>query len=1048
MTLSKPLLSKDDERALQLLTSRTLLKDGHYESALLWRYDTLRLPDSKGMALKRLICLERRMGRDAELANTLRAKIVEYEQKAYIRRLTPREASTKHPRVWYLPIFPVFNRNKPGKLRIVWDAAATVGGISLNSLLLSGPDQLTSLPSVLYGFREFRIAITGDIREMFHQVLMNEDDQNSQRFLWRDGDSSREPDVYVTRVMTFGATCSPSCAQFVKNANAVRFQHRLPRAVECIIKEHYVDDMLASVESEQEAVRLANEVRYIHSAAGFEIRNWLSNSRRVLEGLDGHQLAKKNMNFSSEMATEKVLGMWWCTETDTFTFKLSPNHDQDILSGRKCPTKREVLKTLMTIYDPLGLIANFLMFLKVLIQEIWRAGSHWDDEISPALAEKWQLWLRLLPQVETVRVPRCYRHLTTVEGNNVIQLHVFVDASENGVAAVAYLRFEQNGVIECALVGSKTRVAPLRYLSIPRLELQAAVVGARLANSIMKSHRLNISARYFWTDSRDVVCWLRSDHRRYSQFVASRVGEILETTDLSEWNWLSTKLNVADEGTKWQKLPNLLPSSRWFRGPEFLWNMMREWPLDRKDPGSTSEELRATVLHHSLPDPVFRFEDYSKWKRVVHITAFTRRFPLNIRRKIAGEPIEAGPLTPEELQTAEELIYCLTQQQSYPEEVKLLREDNVTVKTRPRLLPKRSSLYKLCPVADENGMLRMQGRLSNCQFVEDAVKRPILLPKRHHVTNLVIADIHEKYRHINHETVLNEIRQKFYIPRLRTVYNQVRRNCQRCKILRARPQPPIMGDLPVARLAAFSRPFSYTGVDYFGPMQVTVGRRVEKRWGVLFTCLTVRAIHLEIAHSLTTDSCIIAIRNFIARRGSPIEIVSDRGTNFIGASRVLREALSEVDQDRMMQEFVSPNTKWTFNPPTSPHFGGCWERLIQSVKRVLDQVKPKRLPTDEVLRSMLMEIEMMINSRPLTHIPINEETLHLTTFFWGHQTVVNPRLRSMTDLRSYETRGRCPRRTLINAGNDGSPNTCQHSHVGRNGFNLRNRLRSVTSHSS
>ena len=156
----------------------------------------------------------------------------------------------------------------------------------------------------------------------------------------------------------------------------------------------------------------------------------------------------------------------------------------------------------------------------------------------------------MLPNVRKVSVPRCYRLFTSADAANVVQLHVFCDASENGIATIAYFRFEENGVIECAMIGSKTNVAPLKFLSISRLELQAAVVGVRLVGSIASSHRMKISRRVFWTDSRDVVCWIRSDHRRYSQFVAFRVSELVESTSAEEWKWVPTRANVADEGTK------------------------------------------------------------------------------------------------------------------------------------------------------------------------------------------------------------------------------------------------------------------------------------------------------------------------------------------------------------------------------------------------------------------------------------------------------------------------------------------------------------------
>ncbi|XP_058817146.1 uncharacterized protein LOC131680451 [Topomyia yanbarensis] len=526
--------------------------------------------------------------------------------------------------------------------------------------------------------------------------------------------------------MTFGATCSPSCAQFVKNHNAQQFENQFPRAVEAIVDEHYVDDMLSSVESEEEAIKLAKDVRFIHAQAGFEIRHWLSNSQHVIEALNAGLDTEKSLNIGNEPATEKILGMWWCTTTDSFTFKVSLRIDRALLSGKAIPTKRQVLRTLMMVND---------------------------------------------------------------------------------------------------------RVAPLRFVSIPKLELQAAVLGACLANSIVESHKLKPSQRFFWTDSRDVICWLNSDHRRYSQFVAFRVSELLDSSDVSEWNWISTNQNVADEATKWRKLPSLEPSSRRFHAPDFLWKLTQEFPLSNQNFGTTSEELRAHSLHHLTREPSIKFEDFSSWIRLVRRIACICRFPRNIRSRLLKQAPVCGPLTKDEFIAAEIVIYKLVQSTSFAEELQILgRAKTQSGKTR-HTLPKGSSLYKLNPVLDTNGILRMLGRIDACEYVDETTKHPILLPKKHHVTDLIIANIHERYLHQNHQTTLNEVRTKYYVPSLRSVYRRVRRSCQHCKIKDALPQPPIMGNLPPMRLKAFSRPFSYIGIDYFGPMQVVLGRRVEKRWG-------------------------------------------------------------------------------------------------------------------------------------------------------------------------------------------------------------------------
>ncbi|XP_055537630.1 uncharacterized protein LOC129725618 [Wyeomyia smithii] len=385
----KPLISSEDQRAEKILQSIIQTDSGRYEVKLLWKFDKIRLPNSKPVALRRFHCLENKMKRQPELAAVLHAKLRDYQQKRYIRKLSVDELQEAHDRVWYLPLFPVFNLNEPGKVRIVWDAAAKTIGVSLISMILKGPDLLTPLDSVLYRFREFRVGLSGDIREMYLQMVMSKQDQHCLRVLWCD-DETNKPSTYVTQVMPFATSCSPSCAQYVKNLNAVKFEGQYPLAVQAIVKQHYVDDMLVSVESEEVAIQVAKDVKYIHAQAGFDMRNWISNSRAVVEAMKEPETDKKNLNLGSELGTEKVLGMWWCTETDTITYKLYAKHDTDLLSQLRKPTKKEVFRTLMAVFDPLGLISNVLVYLKVLFQEIWRSGIEWDQDIPESLNAKWK----------------------------------------------------------------------------------------------------------------------------------------------------------------------------------------------------------------------------------------------------------------------------------------------------------------------------------------------------------------------------------------------------------------------------------------------------------------------------------------------------------------------------------------------------------------------------------------------------------------------------------------------------------------------------------
>lgn len=1002
------ILSSEDQRAKHLLESTTRFLDNRYEVGLLWRHDNIRLPDNQAMALRRHQQLQKRMERNTDLAETLNGKIAEYVAKGYARKLTQEELDQSHPRIWYLPIFPVTNPNKPGKVRLVWDAAAKTFGVSLNSALLKGPDLLCSLLAILLQFRQGRIGLSGDLREMFHQILMRTEDQHCHRFFWTDENGGIA--VYVLQVMSFGASCSPCCAQYIKNLNAERFRESHPVAVETITKRHYVDDMLTSVDEENEAIRLAEEVKFVHSQGGFEIRNWMCNSRTVLTALHEGDTTEKDMDLCSEIAAEKVLGMWWSTTTDEFLFKVGwKRYDPLLLAGQRPPTKREMLRVLMTIFDPLGLIAHFLIFLKILLQEVWRSKVQWDEEVAGELYRKWQLWTQILPQVEDVRIPRCYNSSLALNSCTDVQLHTFVDASENGFAAVAFLRFDYNGSTKCSIVASKARVAPLKFLSIPRLELQGAVLGARLAQTIITSLSLRITRRVYWTDSRDVLHWINSDHRRYSQFVAFRVSEILETSEPEEWRWVPTRLNAADDGTKWDGTPDLTSESRWFTGPDFLWFPETKWPETPCLRSPVTTELRPHLMVHRT-GPCGSFipvGDFSNWKRLRNVMAFVLRYISNLQLKAKRRQSYLGPLTMMELRKSEDFLFRLAQQEGFPDEITILQQARSTASVKS--LPKSSSLYRLTPCLDEQGVLRMRSRIGGCQFVGDDTKQPIILPRDHHITMLVIMHYHQRYHHCNHETVVNELRQKFHIPRIRVAFNKTRKSCQRCKNENAVPQPPIMADLPAARLAAFTRPFTYVGIDYFGPMDVVIGRRTEKRWGMLITCLTIRAIHIELVHSLNTNSCIMGLRNFISRRGTPRKIYSDRGTNFVGTNRELSEAIAAINHSAMT-EFVSPETEWIFNPPAAPHMGGCWERLVRTVKANLKAMRPASTLTDEVLRNTLTEIENVINARPLTHVPIDSDSAPALTpnhFILGSSNGTKPLStlddNALTLQRNYQT---------------------------------------------
>ncbi|XP_062704132.1 uncharacterized protein LOC134286523 [Aedes albopictus] len=837
---------------------------------------------------------------------------------------------------------------------------------------------------------------------MYHQLRIRDADKQAQRFLFRF-DSTDPPVVYIMDVATFGATCSPCSAQFIKNRNALEHSTQFPDAASAIVDRTYVDDYFDSLDSEEEALQRAKEVRFIIAKAGFEVRNWSSNSPLVLNGL-GEEGSTELVHFHQDKATEneRVLGVIWNPQLDTLSFAVPSGMAVSSIHSTK-PTKRVVLSSVMTLFDPLGLLAPFTSLGKMLVQDLWRSGYDWDQEVDDDSYNKWRSWVSALPEIASLKIPRSY--FGTVQSTDFghIQLHIFCDAGENAFGCAGYLRIEVDGLVKCSLVMARTKVAPLKQLTIPRLELQAAVLGSRMSQQLKQHLSLKVDQTFFWTDSRTVLSWIASDQKRYKQFVSFRIGEILSLTKLSEWRWISSKMNIADCLTKWRSDCGLVPE--WFRGPNFLYQSQETWPRQQLPPTNTKAELRAVHLFHDVtfPDKLIDATKFSKWNVLVRTLASALRFISNCQRKIRGESIETlkptknqqhriisgvystrVPLKQNEYQRAETLLFRSAQYEYFGDKITTLLKNVDLEPSKWITLEKSSTLYKLTPLIDSEKVLRMEGRCDRAENLPFDMRFPVILPRDGPVTELLVRHYHEAYGHAFRETVKNEIKQRFLIISVNTVLAKVERSCNWCKVRKSLPKVPRMVSIPVQRLTPYKRPFTFVGIDYLGPVQVSVGRRSEKRWIVLFTCLVVRAIHLEVAHNLTAQSCTMAIRRFICRRGPAAEYFSDNGTNLKAASKEFVQQWQEISAE-CAEEFTSARTKWHFNPPAAPHMGGIWERMVRTVKNVMAVLNDGRRLNDEILLTTLAETEDMVNSRPLVYISQGalQETLSPNHFLRG-----------------------------------------------------------------
>ncbi|XP_063540834.1 uncharacterized protein LOC134749739 [Cydia strobilella] len=605
---------------------------------------------------------------------------------------------------------------------------------------------------------------------------------------------------------------------------------------------------------------------------------------------------------------------------------------------------------------------------------VHRSGVDWNNRIRPEEHACWVRWLNELKLLASLRIPRhyadagawtrCYDDSADGVSDPTIistELHAFCDASSKAYAAVVYWRFvRSDGTLNVCFVASKSRVTSLRPVSIPRLELQGCLLSARLAATIQSEHKdIKPNKRYFWTDSNTALQWIRSDPRDYKPYVAHRLGEIDELTTASEWRYVPTALNVADVATR-EDAPPLQFDDVWFQGPRFLRERESEWPKDLK----SSKQLEEAVCERKIINvvssadctstlPVPNENNFSSWIRLIMTTARVLLFIKKCQRKC--NRIDTGLV-----QSAEDLLIKKCQHDSFLAEIDCLK------KNKP--LSKDSRLLQLTPYLDDAGLLRVGGRIDKTVGVKESAKRPVILDGKHRITRLLVEHHHRRALHRAQELVVNELRQHYWILQLRPTVRAVAAHCLLCKYRRAMPQPQRMGDLPAARLQHNRRPFSFTGIDFFGPMEVTVGRGRQKRYGMLFTCLTVRAVHVEITESLTTDSTIMGLRRMIARRGTPTAIYCDNGTNLKGADLELKRSIAELDSDVLRRDGLVRGIEWKFIPPGAPEMGGAWERMVRTVKSSLRAVLKERAPRPETLSTLMAEVEVLVNSRPITYV--------------------------------------------------------------------------------
>ena len=565
-------LSQEDRRFLQNMKGGIhLTEDHHYEMPLPFRRDETKLPSNRKTAETRLHQLKRRFTRDPKYKQDYVSFMNEMIRAGYAER-----ALEENPKSWYLPHHGVYHPKKPGKIRVVFDCSAEFEGHSLNRELLQGPDLTNSLLGVLCRFRQEPVAFACDIEGMFHQVKVNEEHRDYLRFLWWDhGDTTKEPTEYRMTLHLFGAASSPGCANLALKTTAEDNEKNLgSETAEFLTKNFYVDDGLKSVKTVNEAIVLIQKSKEMCKQGGFRLYKFISNRKEVIESIPAKDRAKgiKDLDLEhEELPSERVLGIEWCVEMDVFQFRISLKD--------KPFTRREILSTMSSIYDPLGFAAPFPLQGKRILQDLCKEKVEWDDPIPDELRARWEKWRSELVLLEEMKITRCYKPNDFGKLKS-IEVHHFSDASADGYGQCSYLRLvDDKNRVHCSFLLGKARVTPLKPVTIPRLELTAALVSVKVSQTLQEELEYDEMDEFFWTDSKVVLGYINNDARRFHTFVANRVQQIRDHTSSNQWLYIDTKNNPADDASRGLSAKSLVERTRWINGPAFLWDNEESWKI-------------------------------------------------------------------------------------------------------------------------------------------------------------------------------------------------------------------------------------------------------------------------------------------------------------------------------------------------------------------------------------------------------------------------------------------------------------------------------------
>ena len=985
----------EEDRKVQQEFDRTIrFKESRYVVALPWTSKVADLPSNFGLAIGRLRSNLKSLRQQPDLLNRYNDNIKELIDADIIEEVKDRD-DAKGP-THYLPHQYVYRAEKD-KLRIVYDASSRIrkGLPSLNDCLYKGPLILQDLAGILLRFRTKQFIVLCDIEKAFLQVSIRKRDRDATRFLWLDDPANPDKDdklkILRFKRVTFGLICSPyllaaTIKHHLSSYKSDADSCNLSQLAEEVMENLYVDNIMVGVDEEDHVKSTCDNLQGIFAEAGMHLREFASNAQQAMQQLP--------LDDRLTVRTVKILGIRWNLDRDVMVYNLP-----DFKSSQPV-TKRSTLAFVASVFDPLGLISPILLQIRCFISQLWEEESKWDDRISSEKEAEWhsitQSWKntkleiprKVLPKAE----PTNFELAASAAGQTTYQLHAFADASGYGLGTTIYLRTKNDQTIVTNLIFAKSKVKPPKLKnSIPRLELQAVLNTAKSLGFVQKQLKTQIQSSRIYTDSKCVLDWLRSANKN-GTYIDNRVSLIRE---YNVRHVIGTD-NPADLASRGSNPTELSNNETWFHGPRWLSADESSWPnpLLEYTPGQeTNIPPILMEVGNAAPDEtnptlstLSDHNRFSNWKRLKRTTVFIFRFlrkmksdttNWRINEKKFKEIVQADKnISASEIEKAENFL-LLEAQTIYP--------PNEAIKGAWDLVQFRDKIW------------RCKGRIEHSSVPDETIY-PIYIPRQANISKLILRNLHQKSHHAGPTILLALFRKRFWTPRTKrlihdTIYSNPFTKCGLCAISRLKPysnpnEPP----LPKFRLER-SYPFANTGIDYFGPVRVKLCTTTDsaslgplggptlkrKVWVAIFTCLVTRGVHFELVIDCSAEKMLNAFRRFISRRGQPKLMLSDNGTQFILGSKAINQIWNNIFMHETIQNFSSEqNITWKFITPLSPWRGGAYERLIGITKQSLRIMVGKQIFKQDDFTTLLAEVELIVNQRPITYISDKEAIQPLT----------------------------------------------------------------------